>query len=89
MSQKVVVSLNRSLEMRVSHPEIGRLKFQLDRISAQHLAASLRVFSGAPSRGVIANAGKINVVLGDLVWPEATRSRVVRLAAPRGGVVRL
>ena len=82
------IEVTRTLELRISGAA-GECVVQLDRISAQHLAAAMREFSGVPSKGVIVNAGVFSCVPAISVKPYPIKRSPVRLGSPRGGVARL
>jgi hypothetical protein len=82
------IEVTRALELRISGAA-GQCVVQLDRISAQHLAAAMREFSGAPSRGVQLNAGKFRFIPATSVDGPRIKRSPVRLGSPRGGVARL
>lgn len=86
--RKATLSISRGLELRVMHPDAGEVKVRLNRVHAQHLSAALRAFAGGPCKGAELNAGTFTDFDVELV-EKRERCSVVRLAAPRGGVVRL
>jgi hypothetical protein len=58
------LSVSRDLVVRCS-TDLGIVEVKLGRVAAQHLAATLRCLSGAPSRGVELNAGNMRTVSGE------------------------
>jgi hypothetical protein len=81
------VSISRSLELTVN-VNGERTTVRLDRIATQNLAAAMNAYSGPTLKGAALNAGRFNKVSATPV-KEKSKARVVRLSAPRGGVVRL
>jgi len=80
------IHLTRGLTITVRTPK-GETIVQLSRLSAQIFAATLRAYSGLPSKGVDLHAGTFHTVHAEAVLAPAKTPPVVRLGpAGRGGV---
>jgi methyl coenzyme M reductase subunit C len=79
------IGTSRDLAIIVRTPD-GETVVKLSRLNAQVFAATLRAYSGLPSKGVEQNAGTFNTVCAEAVRAEAKTLPVVRLGKRRGSV---
>ena len=83
------IEVSRDLAISVRTPE-GETVVRLTRLNAQVLAATLRAYSGLPSKGIELNAGTFSRVCAEVERAQVKLPPVVRLGpTKRGGVVRL
>jgi hypothetical protein len=82
------IRVTRGLEITVLTPD-GEMKIRVSRLSAQIFAATLRAYSGVPTRGVELNAGTFDTVFAENVPAQAKTPPVVRLSSKKRGVVHL